>query len=198
MRLIKLRLPLTLLLAIALSGCATSYTYEGAKYSSEASFHSAVEQTCISAVNNITPLSEPITGKRLLIGVPAMGVLNQASFNWFTTAQGSQPTGRAKEIIENLNKANRRGMEAFYEAASKRAIYSSVQFVATDSMTGAIAPSTNVDVLYYIEPTRGSGQWFYASTKRGKQIFAFDRSRTGVDGKLKGFIEALQVQAVQE
>ena len=65
-------------------------------------------------------------------------------------------------------------------------------------MITSLEPSKEYDVIYYTEPSVGSGQYFYASIKHGKQIFSFDRSQTGPDGKVKAFVEAIQALAIRE
>ncbi|WP_147328086.1 MULTISPECIES: hypothetical protein [unclassified Duganella] len=198
MKISNLRVVAIITAALSLAGCAANYTFEGAKYNSQESFQTAVENTYTSSIRNIGVLPTPASQKSLLIGFPSLSAMNAASLKIFTEQQGHAPIGIGKEILDNLNKANHRGGVAFYDAVVKRGIYSSVQLIELDSMNGNLAPAKNADVLYFIEPTRGSGQWFFASNSRGRQIFAFDRSVTGVAGKLNSFIEAVQAQAIQD
>jgi hypothetical protein len=181
-----------------LSGCAVTYTYEGKKYGSKEDFHRAVESELNSGVASVTPLGAFLTDKKLIFAIPSESTLYAENVRRFVTLQGTQPIGNSKEIIENLTKSNYRGIRAFYEAARRRNIYSFVQFVDMDSMNGSIEPSENSDVVYYIEPSQGSGQWYYASYKQGRQIFSYDRGNPGAAGKAKGFIDALQAQAIRE
>jgi hypothetical protein len=187
-----------LLVAVFVTGCAANYTFEGTKYNSQEAFQAAVAKTYSDAVGHVTPLSEPLSNKKLLFGVPTLAALNAASSGWYQAQNGSPPSGLGKEMLENINSANYRGVKVFYEAITKRNIYREVQLVNMDTMAGSIAPATGSDVIYMVEPTRGSGQWFFASQSRGKQVFAFDRSAAGVEGKINAFIEAVQVQAAQD
>lgn len=187
-----------IILACALSGCAATYMFEGKKYQSSAEFHSAVAAYHARANAAVTPLPVPITFKKLIFGIPSINAMNEASSRAFTTMQGTPPTGIAKEIITNLNTSGYNGGHAFYDGVAKRNIYSSAQLIELDSMNGSLAPSESVDVIYYIEPIKGSGQWYYASQKFGKQIFSFDRSSTDASGKMMAFIEAVQMQAIRE
>lgn len=184
--------------ASALSGCAVTYSYEGQKYSSKEEFHQAVERTLGSAVAEITPLASPLTKRKLIFAMPSEQTLHAENVRRFVAMQGTPPVGNAKEIIDNLTKSSYKNIKAFYDAANKRSIYSSVQFVDLDTMNGAIEPSESADALYFVEPTRGSGQWFYASVKHGKQIFAYDRSAPDAAGKAKAFNDALQAQAIKD
>lgn len=186
-----------LLAATALTGCAVTYTYEGQKYTSKEDFHRAVDDNLANSVATITPLAAPLTERKLIIAIPSETTLHAEYVRRFVVGQGSQPIGNAKEIIDNLTKSNYKNYKVFYEAAQRRNIYSATQFVTLDSMNGSLEPSSTTDTLYFVEPTQGSGQWFYATAKYGKQIFAYDRSSPGAAGKLKGFNDALQVQAIR-
>jgi hypothetical protein len=181
-----------------LSGCAANYTFEGQKYDSKEKFQAAVRGKYSNAVARVSSLPEPVSQKKLLFGLPTVPVMNEASANWYKASNGSSLSGLSKEMIENLNAANYQGLKVFYEAVAKRNIYNEVQLVDLSSMNGAIAPSSNADVIYMVEPERGSGQWFFSSQRRGKQIFAFDRSSPGIEGKVNAFIQAVQAQAVQD
>lgn len=192
------KLIVILLINVLLAGCAVNYTFEGKKYNSEEKFHTAVNQAYFDAVARIKPLPEQVSSKKLIFGIPTISTLNSASNSWYQASNGSFPSDTGKRILENINAANYRGLKVFYEAVVKRNIYREVQLVDLNTMNGSIAPSPTVDVIYMVEPTKGSGQWFFASQKRGKQIFAFDRSAAGIDGKVNSFIEAIQVQAVQD
>jgi hypothetical protein len=66
------------------------------------------------------------------------------------------------------------------------------------AMSVSLEPSSDTDVLYYTEPSQGTGQWFYATTKHGKQIFAYDRSGAGSTAKVHAFIDAVQALAIRE
>lgn len=56
----------------------------------------------------------------------------------------------------------------------------------------------DTDVLYMNEPTQGSVQWYFVSDKQGKQIFSYDRGFPTPAGKLKAFVDAVQIQAIRE
>lgn len=184
--------------AITLAGCAATYTYEGQKYTSKKAFHKAVDASFTSALNAITPLSAPLTTRSLIVALPSEASLHAENIRRFKETEGREPIGVSKEIIDNLTISSYKSLKVFYYGVQKRNIYSQVQYVDLDSMNSSLEPSSTTDVLYYVEPARNSGQWFFATAKHGKQIFSYDRTRQGPVGKLNGFNEALQVMAVRE
>jgi len=181
-----------------LSGCAVTYTYEGQKYDSKEKFHQAVESNMTAALAGIVPLPKPLTQKKLIFAMPSEAALIAESTKRFVQMQGTQPSGPAKEILENITKSNLKNAKVFYDGVQKRNIYSSVQFIEMQSMTGSYAASDGADALYIVEPTAGSGQWYFVSLKHGKQIFAYDRSAPTAAGKVQAFIEAVQAQAIRD
>lgn len=183
---------------VALNGCAVNYTYDGQKYDSKEKFHQAVESKISGVLASIEPLPKPLTQKKLIFAIPSEVALLEESTKRFVQMQGTQPIGQAKEIVENLPKANYKNIKVFYDALQKRNIFASTQFIDMQTMTGSFAASADADVLYYIEPSQGSGQWYYTSLKHGKQIFAFDRSSPTLTGKLQAFNEAIQAQAIRD
>ena len=189
---------LGLIIITALSGCAVNYTYEGQKYDSKEKFQQAVDSTMSGALSGIAPLPRPLTQKKLVFAIPGETTLVDETTKRFVMAQGTQPIGPAKEIIENLSKSSYKNHKIFFDAIQKRNIFASVHFIDMQSMTGSFAASVDSDTLYVIEPTQGSGQWYYTSLKHGKQIFAYDRSSPTPAGKVQAFIEAVQAQAIRD
>lgn len=192
------KLIISALYIATLSGCAATYTFDGKKYENKETFHAAVESTRSSALSSVQPLPKPLTEKGLIFAMPSAEALISASKKNFTKIQGRAPMGIEDEILENLPRANHKMSAIFGEAVAKRGIFSSVKQISTESMDSSIQPTDKEDVIYYSEPTIGSGQWFYTSAKHGKQVFAFDRSRPGTDGKLAAFLEAVQAQAIRD
>lgn len=185
-------------MAFILSGCAATYSLDGVKYDNKESFHAAVENQKTSAVAKIQPLQKPLTDRNLIFAIPKAEVLVAASKQNFAKIEGRQPLGIAAEILENIPLANHKLSVVYGDAIEKRGIYQSVRQVPLESMDSTLQPTAKDDVLYYTEPTIGSGQWFYASSKHGRQVFAFDRSKPGVDGKISAFLDAVQAQAIRE
>jgi hypothetical protein len=184
--------------AIALSGCAVSYTFDGKKYDSKESFHQAVDSNIVNVLSEITPLKAPVSNKKLIFAIPSEDVFTKEAYNRFVKIQGNQPTGAAKEILDNIPKANYKNAKVFFDAVRKKNIYASTQFIDMPAMTGAFEASVDTDTVYYIEPTQGSGQWFYHSSKGGKQIFSYDRSSPTPSGKVQAFIDAVLTQAIRD
>lgn len=183
---------------IVLSGCAANYTLEGVKYNNKETFHAAVDNQKAVSLSKIQPLQKPLTDRGLIFAIPKAEVLIAASKQHFTKIEGRQPIGIAAEILENVPLANHKLSVVYGDAIEKRGIYRSVRKLPLESMDSSLQPTANEDVLYYTEPTIGSGQWFYASAKNGKQVFAFDRSKPGADGKISAFLEAVQAQAIRD
>ena len=198
MRKLVSTLVISIAVAVTASGCAVTYTYEGKKYSSKEDFHRGVDSTLSTALTTIAPLSAPVTTKRLVFGIPSETAMYAENVRRFVAIQGTQPIGNAKEIIENLTKSNYKNSKVFFDAAQKKNIYTSIQFVDFDTMTGSIEPSSTSDAVYYVEASQGSGQWYYASAKHGKQVFAYDRSSPTPAGKMNGFVDGLQAQAIRD
>lgn len=185
-------------LALLLSGCASTYTLEGKKYDNEQAFQAAVDNERTQAVAQVQPLPAPLTKKKLIAAFPSEQALHAENSRRHTAIAGRPPMGLAVEQIANISKSNYKLTRVAFEGVQKRGIYSEVEIREMPSMVVSIEPSMDYDVLYYTEPSIGTGQFFYSSVKHGKQIFAFDRSGEGVTGKVKAFVEATQVQAIKE
>lgn len=189
---------LSLVAVVALSGCAVNYTYEGQKYDSKEKFHQAVDSSISGVLSGIAPLPAPLTQKKLIFAIPSQATLIDESTKRFVKAQGTQPIGSAKEILENIPSSNYKNIKVFFDAVQKKNIFTSTQFIEMQSMTGSFAASADADTLYMIEPAPNSVQWYYTSLKNGKQIFAYDRSSPTSSGKVQAFIDAVQAQAIRE
>lgn len=189
---------LGLVAIVLLSGCAVNYTFEGQKYDSKEKFHQAVDDLVARSLATVTPLTKPLTQKKLIFAIPSESTVLEENKKRFVKAQGVAPTGPALEILENLTKSNYKNIKIFFEAIQKKNLYVSVQLIEMQSMTGSFAASNDTDALYMVEPTQGSNQWYYTSLKLGKQIFAYDRSSPNAAGKLQAFIEATQLQAIRD
>lgn len=189
---------LGLVAVVLLSGCAVNYTFEGQKYDSKEKFQQGVNDLYIRTLVSITPLSKPITQKKLIFAIPSESTIIDESKKRYVKLQGVLPAGQALEILENISKSNYKGLKVFLDAIQKKNLYASVQLIEMQSMTGSFAASADTDTLYMIEPTAGSNQWYYSSLKQGKQIFAYDRSSPTAEGKVQAFVDAVQVQAIRE
>ena len=188
-----------LIAILALSGCATTYTYDGKKYDSNEKFQQAVDSSLSGKLSTITPLPTPLTQKKLLFAIPSEATLVTENVNRFTKINGKSPNAQQNEIFENLSKSTFKNIKVFFDAVQKKNIYSSVQFIEMQSMTASFPASADTDTLYFVEASQGAGQWFYTSLKHGKQIFAYDRSnRTPEGGGLPAFVDAVQAQAIRD
>lgn len=183
---------------LALSGCAVNYTFDGQKYDSKEKFNQAIDSKVLSVLSTITPLPKPLSQRKLIFAMPSEATLIDESMKRFAARAGTQATGQAAEIVQNLTRSNYKNTKVFYDAVQKKNIYVATQFIEMQSMTGSFAASPDTDVLFMVEPDQGSTQWFYVSQKQGKQIFSYDRSDITYAGKLKAFVDAAQAQAIRE
>ena len=182
----------------ALSGCTTTYTYDGQKYTSKETFHQAVDARVSGVVSGTAPFPSPLTQKKLLFAMPSETTIFNETVRRHVALKGSQPNAQANKIYENLSKSNYKNIKVFFDAIQKKNIYGSAQFIEMQAMTGSFAASADTDALYMVEPAQGSNQWYYTSLKNGKQIFAYDRSNPTLEGKVQAFVEAVQAQAIRD
>jgi hypothetical protein len=189
---------ITVIAIVALNGCAVTYTLEGKKYESKESFQQAVDLNVAEVLSTIAPLPAPISKKKLIIATPSESTLITEYTGRFVKSQGNPPVGNAKEIIDNLAKSNYKNTKIFFDAVKKKNVYLLAQLIEMQAMTGSYEASSESDALYYVEPTQGAGQWFYQSSKGGKQIFAYDRSAPTATGKVQAFVDAVMTQAIRE
>lgn len=189
---------LFILVFLALAGCASHYFLDGKRYDNEASFQDAVENNRQAAIQTVQALQAPLTNKRLVVAIPGEQAIYDENSRRHKTATGHELMGLAVEQNRNLSKANAKLIKIFFESVQKRGIYPSVEIRETNSMVNSLEPSPDYDVMYYTEPAVASGQYFYVSTKHGKQVFAFDRSGAGLVEKANNFISAVQALAVRD
>lgn len=186
-------------LSILLSGCTATYTLEGQKYGSAEAFQTAVDDLNVASLRVIEPLPAPVTNKRLVFALASKEAIIAASRANFEKAQGRPPTGLADEILRTVPVGNWKMIRVFGEAVQRRNIYQGVRFIDLDTTApSSIAASAQEDVLYYYETDPRSSAWFYVSQKGGKQLFSYDRSLPGPDGKVRAFVDAVQLQAVRD
>lgn len=185
-------------LALAISGCTSTYTLNGRRFENQEAFQAAVESERSSAVSQVKTLPLPLTKKKLIAALPSEQALYEENIRRQIAHTGRSVSGLAQEQITNLSRSNYKLTRVLFEGVEKRGIYSGVEIRNMPSMAFSIEPSLEYDVIYYTEPTIGAGQLFYSSAKYGRQVFAYDRSVSGVTGKVNSFIEAVQLQAIKE
>lgn len=188
----------SLIVTVALCGCATTYTYDGQKYDSKEKLQQAVDSKVSDVLSTITPLPTPLTQKKLVFAIPSEATVFAENVNRHVKMNGNPPNAQQNEMYENLTKSNYKNTKVFFDAVKRKNIYASAQFIEMQSMTGSFAASADTDTLYYAEPSQGSGQWYYNSFKNGKQIFAADRSSPTPAGKVQAFVDAVQAQAIRD
>ncbi len=185
--------------AIFLAGCnATTYSFNQKQYNGEQAFHTAVSAEIAEALAPITPLPVPLTKKKLIGVLPSHQAIFEENGRRHAALTGKELTGLQVQLNQNISIANQRLGRVFFEGVQKKGIYSSVEIREFPSMAISIEPSADYDVLYYTEAAANSGQYFYASAKHGKQVFAYDRSGVASAAKVSAFIDAAQAQAIRD
>lgn len=187
-----------LIAAVALSGCAATYTYNGQKYDSKEKLQHAVDSTVSDMLSTIAPLPTPLTQRKLVFAIPSETAIFNETVSRHVKINGNQPNALQNEMYENVCKSNYKNIRVFFDAVQKKNIYASTQFIEMQSMTGSFAASSDTDTLYMVEPSQGSNQWYYTSFKHGKQIFSYDRSSPTPAGKVQAFVDAVQAQAIRD
>ncbi|MET1078578.1 MAG: hypothetical protein ABWY06_11230 [Pseudomonas sp.] len=187
-------------LLLLLTGCATppTYIYGDQTYYSPEAVLGAIDIDLINTLASIQPLPAPLTQRKLIYAVPSESIVIAEAKNQYIKNNRQPAQGAALISLETLATGNYKSLKLGHAAVDKRNIYSSVQWVTMQAMTGEFPASPETDVLYYTQASQDSGQWFYVSYKHGKQIFAHDRSAPESLGKINAFIEAVQAQAIRE
>ncbi len=188
----------TLALIIFLTGCGATYTFNGKQHNNAQSFQTAVDVEKSTALAAVTPLSGPLTKRKLIAAIPSEQAVFEETARRHTAITGKPLMGIGIEQNTNLSKANHKMVRVYFEAIQKKGIYSAVEIREMPSTVISIEPSVDYDVLYLTEPAAGSGQFFYASAKHGKQVFAHDRSGVTPAEKINAFVDAAQAQAIRE
>ena len=183
---------------IVLSGCASAYNYDGARYPDKDAFNSAVEMKLTQATAGVSPLPTQVSKKTLVFAIPSEQVIVKQSIANFSRMNG-RTIGLGEEIMARpVWTANYKGLKAFYDAIVRRNIYQNVRYVELDTMAPDLQPTATEDVFFYSEAQPGAGQFYYTSAKAGKQAFAYDRGGVDMGMRTKAFIDAIQVYAIRD
>jgi hypothetical protein len=150
------------------------------------------------ATNSVEPLAKPIASRSLLFAFPSEAVVMKQSVVNFEKLNGRMIGLGEQVMLANVVAANYKTARSLYDVVKRRNLYPSVRFVELDSMSSELQASPNEDALYYVEAQRGLGQWYYTTTKAGKQVFAFDRGGPNMIARTKAFVDAIQVFALRE
>jgi hypothetical protein len=186
-----------LAVSLALYSCTANYMMDGVRYQGSDNFQMGVDQQVGQALAQVTPLTKPLTTKKLIVLIPSESAILSENIKRSTALRGIAPSSLALEMIENISKSTYKTMIVLHHGLRKRGVFSEVVINESPSMSNSIEPSKEYDVLYFTEPSQGSGQYFYSSVKHGRQVFPWDRSGSGV-GRLNSFIESVQALAIRE
>lgn len=183
---------------IVLSGCATGYVYDGARYPDKDTFNAAVEAKLAQSVAVVAPLPVKISSKSLVFAIPSERFLIQQSIENFQRVNG-RTIGLGEEIIlRPVWSSNYKGLKAFHEAIIRRNIYQNVRYVELDTLTPDLQATATEDAFFYTEAQIGAAQWYYTSAKAGKQAFAFDRGGADMNARTRAFVDAIQIYAIRD
>jgi hypothetical protein len=194
----KFKLVVTLGACVLLLGCATTYTYDGQRYASKEELLAAVDQRLLQVTETIKSLPHPVSSKQLVFAVPTEAAAMKQSVKNFEATNGRMIGLGEQIILGNITAANVKTLKVYFDAIKKRNIYQDVRFVDLDTTSAELQSSANEDVLFYSEPRRESGQFYYVSSKSGKQAFAWDKAGATMEARVRAFVEAVQAQAVRD
>ena len=189
---------LSIFAILFLSGCAINYTFDGQKYASKELLLKAVEDKVGDTLTLITPLNPPLSSKKLIMAMPSHEVYNKLGIENFIKINNKEPNSIEIEASSNVNRSNYLSTKIFLDAVQKKNIYRETQFIHMQSGSDSFAPSANVDVLYLVFTDANSIQWYFATDKNGKEIFAYDRSASTIIGKVQAFLDAVQTRAIRQ
>lgn len=183
---------------IALSGCASGYTYDGGRYPDKDSFSAAVETKLAQALATVLPLPAQVSKKTLVFAIPSEQAIFRQSVMNFSRMTG-RTIGLGEEIIARpIWTSNYKGLKSFHDTVVRRNIYRNVRLVELDTLAPDLQPSATEDVFFYSEVQPGVGQLYYASAKAGKQAFAYDRGGADMGARTRAFADAIQVYAIRD
>lgn len=185
---------------VTIAGCATTNTYTlGAqKFNSAEEFQTAVDRENQERISSVISLKEPLSGKSLVVAFPSEKAIAIENERRFVSQNGRTRPDNVVEIHKNLSIHLTKTVMTTCEVIRKRNIYRSVDCRAVDEIVNDFSPSDNYDALFYSEPAHGSGQWFYASKKHGKQVFGFDMSAADMATRTRNYLSAIQAFAVRD
>ena len=189
---------ISLILVLLLSACGAAYVFEGRRYENKDEMQRAADVSIAEMLAPITPMTKPVTSRKLIFAFPSERVVLEENLRRNVLLQGGPLNAVQRDSIEFLTSTNYRLSKTAFYAVQKKNIYPSVEFVGLDSLTGEYAASEGADVLYFVEPAQGAKQWFYVSSKWGREMFAFDQSAPTAVARTKNFLDALLAQAVRE
>lgn len=183
---------------VVLTGCASTYNYDGTRYPDKEAFNSAVETKLSQATAGVSPLPSQVSKKTLVFAIPSeQAIIKQSIANFYRV--NGRTIGFGEEIIlRPVMTANYKGLKAFHDIIVRKNIYPNVQYIELDVMTSDLQPTATEDVLFYSESQPGTGQWYYVSTKAGKQAFAYDRGGADMGARSKAFADAILVYAIRD
>lgn len=187
-----------LFVTVALGGCAATYTYNNQRYNSKEEMMAGAEAALARSVNSVVPLPSPPAKRNILFAIPNLPTMVNVSVKTFEQRAGRMIGLGEQIVLTNVTEVNHRSTKALYEVVVRRNLYPATRYIELDTAAPELQASAGEDVLYYYEPTVGSGQWYYVTAKAGKQVFAFDRGGATMEAKTKAFVDAVQAFALRD
>lgn len=188
--------------SFVLGGCVT-YTYGGKKYDTQEQVVTAQQENITQLLSGITPLSKPVTNKKLIYIAPgyqafmaAQEKIDQLAGATRNTVQRGNAEIRAKTAAGNF--------EFSSAMIRKRNLYQHVTFIESSSYTVPEPDvSDDVDAMYITCSYSSDGKSaacgsYYVSKKYGRQIFAYDRSSPDYRERNKAYLQAVEALAIRE
>lgn len=185
---------------VVLTGCGTKYTYTHMDniYDDEDDFKKAVTVSNAKVKRAILPLSKQLSAKKLIIVFPSMDAIASASMAREQKRLSRNLKSAETEMLQNIAWSNFESVKSNYEITQIRGIYSHVAFRETNTLTNVLAPAADYDTLVWYEETAGMGQWFYSSSKFGRQVFIWDRTSKDQEINTNAYLSALEALAIRE
>jgi hypothetical protein len=189
-------LVMSLVAAVALSGCAMHYKLDGNTYSGSNEFLGAADRLYSDSHNQVVSemkLAQPISMKTLTIGIPSV----DATRDGFAIPNVLLATPAQLAAASTLSQGARKEYEMFAATIKDVGVYQHVNIV--DTSGGHIQPSPGESVLYmFVTPKQANFQWYINGGKAGLQTVNIDRGQPKFLGKAKSFVDSVKGYALTE
>lgn len=192
------KLSITILAAILVTGCGSTYTLEGNKYGSKPEFLRATQTISDDAVSSIQPLPSPLTNKSLVFAIASANLVKQNAIQLHKERQMKDLMSGEIDVLDGLARSDQISAEGFGKGIQRRNIYKSVNMVTMESAKSVPEASAGTDVLYVISADGKPAQWYFVSHKSGRQIFAYDQAVSNMKQRTKNFVDAVQAYALRD
>lgn len=184
-----------LAIAVMLTGCATTYKFEGNTYASAEEYLAANDVLFRDAQKQLIAelrAPEPLSKKTLTVGIPTLDAIKE-----YQAPNPMMLPPQQIVILYNISAGNRKEVEMFASTMKELNIYQEVKVV--DTTGGHLQPSSTESVLYmYMTPGAKSFQWYINGGKAGLQAVNMDRGQPRFLGKAKSHFNSVKGYALTD